>query len=114
MDADTLVKCEKCGEEEKQYWIDKYGMCYWCNHKEEEKKDKERTSKEVIESGESSNKDCIFCPWCGFECSEDDLHESTDTYCDVCGKEFHLEIEYTPYYSTSKIKPKLSQSGGKK
>lgn len=105
--------CDKCGKEEQKYWIDKFGMCFWCNHKQEKKREKEKTSKEVVENEESSNEDCIFCPWCGFECSDDDLHESTDTYCDKCEKDFRLEIEYTPYYSTSKIK-KASESGGKK
>ncbi len=95
--------CAKCNKEEDKYWIDKYDMCFWCNEKEADKRILERTQKQAVEDGETSNEDCIICPYCGYKCSEDDLYESTDTYCDGCEKEFHLEVEHTPSYSTSKL-----------
>ena len=106
-EKDIMIKCERCGKEEKKYWIEKYGVCFWCNQKEEDKRWKEKTSKETIKSGSSDNEDSIFCPWCGHECSDEELYESTDTYCDKCDKEFHLEIEHTPSYSTSKLDSSL-------
>lgn len=106
MHDDDLEKCPKCEKEETHYWIKKFGMCYWCNHKRVEAEWLKKTQKETVEEGSSSNEDNIICPHCGNVCSEDDLHETTDTYCDECDKEFHVEIEYTPHYSTSKLEKK--------
>jgi len=101
--------CSMCEKEEDKYWIDKYGMCFWCHEKENDRKFLERTQKEAVKNGETSNEDYIICPYCGCKCSEDELYESTDTYCDECEKEFHLEVEHTPTYSTSKINDALSE-----
>jgi wobble nucleotide-excising tRNase len=103
---ETKLECPICKELEDKYWLDKYGMCYWCNQKKAQKHWKERTIKETIEKGESNNEDIIICPYCGYENSNDDLHETTDTYCDGCDKMFHLDIEWTPSYSTSKLEEK--------
>ncbi len=105
-EKEELVECPQCKEQKEKYWVEKHGVCYWCHDKNAEEKWLEHTKKETVEKGSSFNEDCIICPYCGYVCSEDDLHESTDTYCDGCEKEFHLEVEYTPHYSTSKLEKK--------
>lgn len=102
METKENMICPECNKEETKYWIDKFGCCYWCDYKHKKEKELSDLKKEVVTKGESSNEDYIICPYCGAENSNDDLYETTDTYCDKCGKEFHLEIEYDPKYSTYK------------
>ena len=106
MIEEKKITCPVCNKDEEEFWIKKYGMCFWCNHKKQEKEALERLKKRVAEEGESSNEDYIICPYCSCENSSDELNHTTDTYCDECGKEFHLEVEYSASYSTSKIEGK--------
>lgn len=43
-----------------------------------------------------------ICPYCGNIEDECDLNESGDYDCGDCGKEFHLEVEFTAHYTTTK------------
>ena len=108
LDFDKQVECPICKQMETLYLVHKYGWCLWCNIKKEKERELKDLQKEVIAKGESSNEEYIICPYCGDNCSTDDLYESTDVYCDECGKEFHLEIEFDPKYSTWKIENKES------
>lgn len=103
----VMVECNSCHKQEDKYWTDKYGgICYWCNKKIVDEKWKNQTITETIKKGKSYNEDIIICPYCGYENDESDLHETTDIYCGDCGKEFHLEVEWSASYSTSKIEDK--------
>lgn len=101
-------KCN-CGKD-KYDWQD---ICYHCR----EEKEVNELKDSIIKNGESSYEKYIICPYCGYHHGEDDENESRDIYCDECGKNFRLELEYEVHYSTSKIeeeiKPKVGITGAK-
>lgn len=47
--------------------------------------------------------DVPVCPWCGEEMSIDDLHPGCVVFCDDCGKEVGIDIDYAPYYYTNRV-----------
>jgi hypothetical protein len=99
-------ECNICHKLETEYWLEKYGMCFWCNNKQQDEKWKKQIVKETLEKGSSYNEDIIICPYCGYENDDCEMNETTDTYCDECGKKFHLEVEWSASYSTNKIEDK--------
>lgn len=46
--------------------------------------------------------DTIICPHCGTDNGCDDFHESASHDCHLCNKEFHVEVDYSVSYTTSK------------
>lgn len=62
--------------------------------------------REAFEKLQGNEPDCsysddIICPHCGSKISNDDMYESQDIDCGVCGGEIHLEVEYSFHYSTT-------------
>jgi len=89
--------CPECKKERSMWNDDK--ECFECR----DKKRIAKLGKEVVEEGESYNEDEIICPWCGADYGTDDMQESTDCNCYECDKKFHVDIEYSASYSTSKL-----------
>jgi hypothetical protein len=97
------LECPKCKKMESKFWVERYGECFWCQHKRQERESLERLKKEAVETGETSNEDYVICPYCGTDNGTDDLNESTNTRCCECNKKFYVEVNYSCDYSTSKV-----------
>ena len=92
--------CPTC-QKERYMWTDDV-KCFECREKDKVLS----LGKEVVAEGESRCEDYIICPFCGCDYGTDDMQNSTDVECYDCKNKFHVEVEYSVSYSTSKIKPK--------
>jgi hypothetical protein len=98
----------KCGRKETKYWIEKYGHCWSCQHEIETKQAREEEKQRAIRDGEGSSEHIIICPWCGYGFEPDgEWNEGgTGIECDECEKEFDLNVDWTPTYTTTKSEEK--------
>lgn len=102
-------RCRSCGTNRKDIketpWGGKYGwQCQPCANdrkKELRKQAFEKYRKEGYDEHSFTYMNEIKCPHCASEISSDEMHESQDIECEVCEGQIHLEVEWTPSYSTS-------------
>jgi len=95
--------CSRCGK--LGYIFDERLKLCWNCREQDRIKDLQT---EAVKEGKTSGEDYIICPYCGYDYGTDDMHESTDAQCPKCNKEFHIEINYSVDYSTSKIEEQTS------
>lgn len=99
-------RCSKCGTNRKDIKGDVWGgrkgwTCNPCMEVIRLEAKEEAFEKLGGREPDCTYRDKIICAHCGSDISSSDLYESQDIECDVCEGEMHLEIEYTPTYSTS-------------
>ncbi len=95
------MKCIKCNEKESiEDWVmDSY--CRECRKNIENKIDFDSAE----EDGYIRRDDSIMCPYCGYVLENDswEYDGSKEFDCPECDKKSELSVEYTPYYTTTKI-----------
>lgn len=94
------VLCNTCGKNKTLTYKEEYAECMSCK----EKREVAEISTEAVMYGWTSSEKYIICPHCGSHYGEDEMNESCDVECDECEKIFHMEVNYTVDYSTSKLK----------
>jgi uncharacterized Zn-finger protein len=52
---------------------------------------------------DTSYKDQIVCPYCGKDNAPDDFYDSGEFQCGYCDKIFHVEINHSVDYSSTKV-----------
>ena len=90
--------CETCNITQALTYKEEKVECYKCKIIRETSS----LGKEAISEGETSHEQYIVCPHCGSHYGEDEMNESCDVECPQCEKYFHVEVEYSISYSTSK------------
>lgn len=97
------LECPKCHKQESAYWIEEYGQCFMCKHREDEKRIIAKESEQAVKEGEACSERAVICPYCGHAIIDTcDYHEAMEIECDECGKEYELDIEWSPTFSTRK------------
>ena len=86
--------CE-CGKKKYEF----QDVCWTCK----EKKELAYESEFAIENEGTSSDKFICCPYCGSDYGTDEMYKSQDCLCYECNKKFHVDIEYSATYTTSKI-----------
>ena len=120
-DWSTYIECEKhdrcsvCGINRKDLnggisWDNKDGwICNKCNEIKRAQVRKQAFDRLNGKEPECGGGEEIICPHCGTKISSDDIYESQKLYCETCGGEFDLEVEFNPIYSTSVIGERIKE-----
>lgn len=95
--CDEHYRCDDCGTTENIcFWGKKYGLlCDPCQKKQADKRVQDF-------DGSTEYEDCIICPWCGNEVT-DDLYEYEDGSvedCNYCNRTYTVGLHETIQYST--------------
>lgn len=107
IECDKHDRCSICGikrEEikDESVWGGSNGWtCNRCKEIEDLEERKKAFDKLNGKEPDTSCNDDIICPHCGSKFGNDDIHETQDLDCEVCGGEFYLEVEYSVSYSTT-------------
>lgn len=107
VECDKHNRCASCGTNSKDLpegvvrWGRKSGwVCGVCKDIEDEERRREAFAKLDGDEPDCFYTDEPICPHCGSEQGSDDLHESQDLECWVCGGNMEVEVEYSRSFTT--------------
>lgn len=101
-------RCISCGKKRSQIkevpWGHPEGfICKPCAERERLNQLESAINKLNGEEPDTHYQSKIICPHCGTKLSNDDVSNDEILECHLCLNKLHVEIDYSPYYTTSKI-----------